>query len=127
MDLALNTAGSDLDLGTTGLDQPYLKEGTNAIAQHLLIRLRTFLGEWFLDQRQGVPYFRDILVKNPSAALVNSIFRRVLLGTPGVVLIEDLQVNLDKVSRSATLTFTATLDTGELIGTEYGPFIVRVD
>lgn len=44
MDLKLDIASDDIDVSTGDL---VLVEGTDAIIQHLQIRLRFFLGEWF--------------------------------------------------------------------------------
>ena len=46
-----------------------------AILQHILQRLGIFLGEWFLDNTIGVPYFQQVLVKTrhkESAVLIDN-------------------------------------------------------
>ena len=57
--IKLNSDG-DLDFSSGGLE---LLEGVDEIVQKLDTRLQFFLGEWFLDQRLGIPYYEDILIK----------------------------------------------------------------
>lgn len=108
MDLALDDSG-DLDL--TG-GELRLVSGVEAVRQHIRIRLRTVLGEWFLDQRIGVPYFEHILVKNPNPVLVRSIIRETILGTPGVSSVSRLEFELDRVTRKLTVDGAAVGDDG---------------
>ena len=81
--------------------------GPDAIIQRLSARLRFFLGEWFLDRRLGVPYYRDVLVKNPSIPLVTSVFRRVVAGTPGIDRVHSFTARLDASRRELTASFEA--------------------
>lgn len=107
MDLRLS--GADLTLEKGDLD---LVDGVDAIAQHLRIRLRTFKGEWFLDERIGVPFFDTILVKNANLAAVQSVLRRAVLTTPGITGIDQLDVDLDAATRVLTVTMRAQSTSG---------------
>jgi hypothetical protein len=89
-----------------------LVTGRDAIAQHLSIRLRTFLGEWFLDRRVGMPYFEQILVKDPNLAAVKALYRRAILTTPGVTDLKRLELTADAVNRSLTVSFLAETKDG---------------
>lgn len=109
MDIKLNTADGDLD--TTDLALSLVTE-TAAIAQHLRIRLRTFLGEWFLDSRIGMPYFEEFLVKNPNKLVLDSRIREAVLETPGIVACGDIDYELTGATRALAITFTATLQDG---------------
>ena len=107
-DIALDADG-DLDF-TDG--ELRLLTGADAIRQHLQIRFRTFLGEWHLDQRIGVPYFEHVFVKNPNPVLLRSIFREVALGTPGVRVVARLDLDLDRVTRALSVSMSGNLDDG---------------
>ena len=52
-DIALNIAKNDLVIKNNDL---ILIDNTERVAQQVLITLRFWLGEWFLDTREGVPY-----------------------------------------------------------------------
>jgi hypothetical protein len=101
-----------------------LATGADAIAQHLKIRLRMFEGEWFLDPRQGLPYFRQILQKTPDVSSIGGIFRQAILETPGVESITRLDVELNRQTRALSINFTAKVDAGEEL--TFDEFIIEV-
>jgi len=85
------------------------------IRQKIAARFKFFLGEWFLDQREGVPYYREVFVKNPNIPLIRSLFLRVLRQTPGVLSVPTFSVNFDPSARELTFDFQAVVDGGELV------------
>ena len=89
--------------------------GAEYATQRVRVSLDFFLGEWFLDTREGMPYFRDVLVKNPNQDTVKSVFRRGIMRTPGIVSVPTLDVSLDVQRRVATITFEAQYEDGTLI------------
>ena len=120
MDLLLNAAG-DLDLSTNDLQ---LVDGVEAVRQELQIRYRFFLGEWFLDSSEGVPYIRDVLKKTPNEAQVRAMLVEVARTTPGVASVDGIELDLDAATRTLTVALDLQSDvTGELV---YLPFVVEV-
>jgi hypothetical protein len=111
-DLQLSTVDDDLDL--TG-EQLSIVDGDDAIIQHLLIRLRFFTGEWFLDTRVGLPYYDSILVKNPDLVFIRSLFRKAIIKTPGIAGIDSLTTAYDGTTRKLTVSFSAVKDDGEVL------------
>jgi len=89
-----------------------LTTGREEITQVLRQRLRVFLGEWFLDTREGVDYFGEVLKKAPDPGQVDALFKNEILTSPGVI--ELIEFNLDVVGRKLALTFTARTDDGIL-------------
>lgn len=111
MDLYLDPQTGDLDVSDTGVVR--LTNGVpESAAQRLLVTLRMFTGEWFLDLRAGVPYYQSILVKAPDLDLVRSVFRQVIAADPFVVDVPIVDVALDRATRVLTLSFTARLREG---------------
>ena len=112
-DIVLDTDG---DIDVTDFTSPRLfsaSEALKAIGQHVLIRLRTFQGEWFLDTIEGVPYFQQILgVKNGEGVALGLIRQRIL-DTPGVTSVATIAVELDS-DRTLQVSFTAMTDAGTL-------------
>lgn len=106
---------SDGDLAIESGDLA-LVGGIESVAQHAQIRLRFFLGEWFLDESRGVPYLQRIFVKAPRPGLVQSIVRKTIEGTPGVRAVTELAVSIDSRTRKARATWRATSDLGEIDG-----------
>lgn len=103
------TDTDDLDVSTGNLQ---LVGGAASIPQDLRIRLKFFKGEWFLDRDAGVPFFQDVLVKNPDPNVLQSVFRKALLETPGVLAINDLSLTRDSVTRKLNVSFRVSTDAG---------------
>jgi hypothetical protein len=121
VDLPYAELGLNEDTGDIG-NQPTILTGVAAILQRIRVRFRFFLGEWFLDQSLGVPYYRDVLVKNPDQLVISTIFRRILLTTPGVKSVPRFVANLDRETRTLSVDFVAVLDNGSKIVAQAEPF-----
>ncbi len=105
MDLLLDNDG---DLSVVDGEIALVAEN-EAIRQHLQIRLKTFLGEWFLDTTIGMPYFEEFLIKNPSKLIMEARMREAILETPGIASINSLLFLFETSTRSMTITFEAAL------------------
>ncbi len=110
-DLLLTDAG-DLDLSGNAA---HLSEDLQAIRQSITIHLKFFRGEWFLDEDAGLPYFQEVLIKNPQLPAVQSVFRAELLKVPGVASVESLSLVFTASTRSLVVTFRVVTDTGEIL------------
>jgi hypothetical protein len=77
--------------------------GADEVAQRVTQRLRTFRGEWFLDLDIGVPYYQEILIKNPSSTIVEGRLKTEITETPGVLEIEVFELDIDNAERTATV------------------------
>lgn len=96
-------------------DDLVLVNNSDAIIQHLSIRLKFYLGEWFLDQRLGVPYFDKVFIKNPSLILIRTMFRDVILTTPGIISISKFDLNLISNNRILDTSFTVESSSGKIL------------
>jgi hypothetical protein len=61
--------------------------GALAARQSIECVLSLFLGEFFLDRRKGLNYYRDVLVKNPNVEAIRSVIRDAILSVEGVVAV----------------------------------------
>ena len=84
----------------------------DAVQQHILQRLRIFLGEWFLDNTIGLPYFQQILVKNPNQAVIDGLLQNQIATTPGVVQLSSFSANVNFTTRVLSVSFSALTTTG---------------
>lgn len=116
-DIALNIDTGDLAIGAQDL---YLVEKIDYIEQKLIIRLRFFFSEWFLDNTLGVKYVESIFVKNPDLDLVESLLKATILETPGVVSLVSFSLDLS-TTRELTVTFKANTDYGIITFNEVVP------
>ncbi len=97
-------------------------------AQRLHENLCFFLGEWFLDQRLGIPYFERIIGQKPDLGLIDTLYRRAISKTPGVAVIKQLRLAFDRATRALSVRFEVTLNDGTAL-TEADmqrPFIVTL-
>ncbi len=111
-----NTIEGDIRLD---VGQMSFVEGRDAIAQRARNRFRFFRAEWFLDTRLGFPYFTEVLVKNPDKALLEALFREVILGTDGVASITSFVFTIDFATRAGVLTWEALTDDGDILQEDY--------
>ncbi len=85
-------------------------------SQLVACRLRTILGEWFLDTRLGVDYFGQILVKDPNLAAIGALLKSAILATPGVANVSSFTQTYDAQKRSLGVTWAGTSTGGAPIG-----------
>jgi len=115
------TAGNDVALPIR------LVKDIEATGVLLKQRFQMFLGEWFLDLREGVSYYRDILIKAPDEAVVRSIFRDVILNTQDIASVRSLTIQIDAATRTLQADFVAVFSDGTVFDTSRldEPFIVE--
>ena len=87
-----------------------------AVLQDVQSRLRSFAGEWFLDQ-EGLPYFTDIWGKNVSYTVIHTIILETIVETPGVANIDKFELSIDTETRQLQVecVFRTIYDTAEAI------------
>jgi len=95
----LLTAGGDLKISGTG-DISL----TDSVRQAVVIRLQWFFEEWRFAPQYGVPYFEDILVKNPNLEEVRRIIRDETLSVEEVTDARNITVSVNKPARTAQIT-----------------------
>ena len=89
--------------------------GNDQIAQRISTRLKLLLGEWFLDTGAGVPWFDQILVKNPNRAIVQGALKRTILQTPKVNELVEFDIAEDSVNRKIVIHFAVTVNDGSVV------------
>lgn len=113
----------DLDVITGNLIVE--SNAATVLANKLTNRFRFFKGEWFIDTREGVPYFQYVFVKNPDLNAISQMFKKVLLTTPGVASVVKVQCDFYTNLRQLVASFECVTDTGAVIAGGPGdPFIV---
>lgn len=92
---------------------PVVSRKKEDLAQRLTIRLRTFLGEWFLDEGIGVPYYQSVFGKQRNKTAVDLILQSEILKEEDVIEISFFNSEVDKVKRTYSLIFRVRTDTEE--------------
>lgn len=109
--LALDPATGDLALSG---GRPTIVSGSSAVAQRLRMRLKLWRGEWALDTQVGFPWQRIFGVKGVER-LTETLLRQAITSCPGVKSLDRFTFGVNPSTRAATLTFTVTPITGELV------------
>ena len=102
MDLALNT---DHDLVITGRDLTPLT-GFELVAQRVRQGLLLLKGEWFLDEEAGLPWFDRVFKKQESLEAIKQLLIRAISTTEGVEELQEFSLELNKVTRELSCSFT---------------------
>jgi hypothetical protein len=100
-----------IENGTVRLTRDLSEE----VAQQLYIRLKTFLGEWFLDSSIGFPWFQSVLGIKVPLGIVAQIIRKLILATPGVASIQKFSIQRNGATRFALVQFTVILTSGAVL------------
>lgn len=82
-----------------------LVAGADEVAQHLLVGLRLFRAEWYLDEDAGVPYWRYVLTQAPNTRVIEGIFRQQIVGDPDVEELTEFDLDYDRATRKLAADF----------------------
>lgn len=118
-DIIIDDINNDIVMDSTG--SANLTTELDAIEQSLKQRLKSFAGDFFLDLREGVPYFQQILRKNPDPIIVDSAFKKVIINTVGVIKLLSFSMDLDDSTRELTVSFKVETQEGEINFSEVLP------
>lgn len=120
MDFLLDTEPTSPNYGdVTWRNGPLRKQETtqsrvDVVGQRLLILLKTFKGEWFLDTEYGIGYFQSILGMKTNKSAVDLIFQKAILAENGVKELTFFESTF--VNRQYSMTFRVKVTTGEESG-----------
>ena len=77
---------------------------TDSVRQAVRIRLLWIFNEWRFALQFGVPYFEEILIKNPNIERMRRHVRDEAMSVDGVLDARNIRITIDKPARSATVT-----------------------
>ena len=104
MNFALDPVTHDLYLDADG----QIAIAQTPLDQRTDCRLRTFRGEFWLDQSIGIPYFQEILKKNPDLQAVRAAFASEIQKVAGVKTLNSLSLEIDREQRKLSVIFRVT-------------------
>ena len=110
-DLAMDMASGDLVLRKGDI---LLIDNAERVAQQILITLRFWLGEWFLDVKDGIPYLEYVLVKSPNLLHIRQIFTEAIEQVEGVQRVEEMELAFDIKNRSLRVDYEVSTAYGLL-------------
>ena len=103
LDIALDNSH---DVKTGNLDI-VLVDKAEQVRQQLLIKLKLWRGEWFLDTEFGTPYLQQILGKQLTLSGALAALRKSILEVEGVRQILSFSYKFNNSTRKLEVEFTA--------------------
>lgn len=103
LDIALDNSH---DIKTSNLDI-VLVDLAEQVRQQLLIKLKLWTGEWFLDTEFGTPYLPSILGKQLTLSGAVAAIRKSIMEVEGVRQIVAFSYKFDNAQRKLNVSFTA--------------------
>lgn len=110
----LLVGGNNNDLILTVGDLTLVTE-SDQINQAISQALGMFYGEWFLDNRQGIPYIQQIFVKNPNLDIIQALLLNAIQNVPGVVQITSFAFTYNNANRNLGVTLSVQTTNGQTI------------
>jgi hypothetical protein len=89
--------------------QIVLVDGIVEVRQSLQQSLRFLKGEWFLDERMGVPY-RELKEKTSELSLFRSVVTKIARDVAGVLDVLALELAFDRATRELRGEMTVRVD-----------------
>lgn len=82
----------------------------DSVSQQIKIRLRWFAKEWRWNEEMGLPYFEELLVKNPNIEYFEGLIREEIFNVDKVTEVESVSITYDNKTRKGTIKFVAYTD-----------------
>lgn len=90
---------------------PVTTDTRQDVAQRLRIKLQTYLGEWFLNIENGVPYYERVLRKGVRKEDIDVIFQTLIREEDGVLEIVEFESSLSN-TREYNMRFRVRTNEG---------------
>lgn len=85
------------------------------LSQKIKNRLSTFYGEFFANERIGLPYFQSILGKGVDPSQISTLFKEEILAVPGVDALLKFEIEYTTDTRELSISFAVTATDGTAI------------
>lgn len=93
---------------TLGTPADFHVNTPEAVAQVVKTRLALWVGEWFLNVTDGMPWNEQVLGKRLRGKSYDAAIRQRILGTDGVSEIADYSSSIDPDTRALSVSATIT-------------------
>ena len=111
-DIAMGINTNDIVLDAD--NSLFMIDNAERVAQQIVITLRFWYGEWFLDTSDGTPYLEYILVKNPNMSHIRQILTERIQSVEGVIAVNEMNLDFDRQARSLIVDYEANTNYGLL-------------
>ena len=112
--LALDPKNHDLYLDAAG-QLAFHSTTEDLVGQKIKCRLQTVLGEWYQQPDVGVPFFDEVMVKNPNLVTIKHLFASVITSLPEVKSLDSLDLTFNAATRILNIKFSVTAYDGTTV------------
>jgi len=106
---------TDKDLTVTEQGEILLADTKLELArQWVEVRLQTYLGEWFLDESEGIDW-PEILSNRDNQRLVDSTVKTIIVQTQYITNLLSYSSVWDKSTQKYQISFAASVEDGEVL------------
>lgn len=113
MDLLWNREGAVHDLVFVNGECPTTGNIKDVVAQRLYILLRTFKGEWYLNEEYGIPWLERVLGQRVRKSTVDMMIQSAVIKEAGVRSVTYFRSWYDNSTREYMCEFRVMTDQGE--------------
>lgn len=114
VDPSVGTPAYDLYLGPDN-QLVFHTDTARIVAQAVVCRLRTMLGEWYQDPSIGLDYLGQVLVKSPNVATIQRYFSSQIAAVPGVKTVNSVRCSFNAGQRTLSVAFQVTASDGTIV------------
>jgi hypothetical protein len=83
---------------------------TDSVRQAVRIRLLWFFSEWRFAPSYGVPYYEEILIKNPDKERIKRIIREEAMSVKEVQDVKNIMLDINTSTRHARAAFDIVIE-----------------
>lgn len=112
-DLLLTDNGKNLSF--SNLDLQFTPDTPTYVSQKLRLKLLGVQNAYFTDTTIGLPWFTQILEKNPNMPLIADLIKAKIMEVSEVSAITSFGLQIDKENRKMQVNFSIALTTGETV------------
>lgn len=112
--IAINSTANDLYMDILTKSLAMTSTTGETLAQRIRTELQTFAEEYILNTDKGLPYFQEVMKKNPNMTVVKSLLVAHLGNVVGVTSIRSLDCYIDK-DRCLRVSFAVTGADGQTV------------
>lgn len=92
---------------------PTTTDSIDSVIQRLYIRLRTFMGEWYLNVEYGVPWLEKVLGHKVKKTTVDMTIQKEILDVEGVARVTHFESWYDNTTRAYRCKFKVQATNGQ--------------
>jgi len=98
-----------------------------AVAQRIEFRLKSVMGDWYIDLLEGIPWFHEIIGEKGGEINAGKYIRKAIAETPGVNSVTKFETLYDNSTRVLSIEWTAVFVDNKIYSSDdFAPFTIKI-